>query len=117
DPDRVISLFDWDMATIGDPLVDVGIALDYWHYTRANPALGAPPKEVFARLYAERMNIDVEALRWYQAFGSWRTGIATQQLYKRFADGDSKDERMGRLASAAKTLAVRGLAALDGRDG
>jgi len=112
-PDTVVAVFDWDMATIGDPLVDVGIALDYWQYTRANTALGMPPKETFAALYAQRMGIDITALRWYEGFASWRTGIAVQQLYNRYAQGDSHDERMKSLAARVPVIAATALAALD----
>ena len=111
-PDHVVSLFDWDMATIGDPLVDVGIALDYWHYTRQNSALHVPPKEVFAQLYADRMSIDVAVLGWYEGFASWRSGVAIQQLYHRYAQGDSQDERMKNLGQLVPQFAARGKAAL-----
>jgi aminoglycoside phosphotransferase (APT) family kinase protein len=112
-PDEVVSVFDWDMATLGDPLVDVGVALDYWRYTRANPALDVPPKETLARLYAERSGIEVSDLVWYEAFAAWRSGVAIQQLYNRYAEGDSHDERMRKLEALVPAIAARGLSLLD----
>lgn len=115
DPDQVIAVFDWDMATLGDPLIDVGITLAYWGHMRRAKSLGLPEKETFACLYAQRMAIDVDVLRWYEGFANWRNAVAVQQLYDRWLKGDSKDDR---LASSGKTVALladRAAAVLEGR--
>lgn len=113
-PDRVVSVFDWDMATLGDPLIDVGITLAYWPYAQRQETLGLPPKDEFAGLYAERMGIEPEALRWYEAFAYWRTAVATQQLYDRFAKGDSHDDRLADAARNAAMFVERAGALLSG---
>ncbi|MFC3172624.1 phosphotransferase family protein [Novosphingobium bradum] len=113
EPDRVVAVFDWDMATIGDPLVDVGIALDYWPLTHGNPALGLPPGDAFKRHYAAQMGIDVAAIAWYEAFAAWRSGIATQQMYHRFVSGQTSDARMQAVGRRVVEFAARGKAALD----
>jgi aminoglycoside phosphotransferase (APT) family kinase protein len=114
-PDLVVSVFDWDMATLGDPLIDVGITLAYWPIIRHNEALGMPPKEVFAGAYADLMGIDPALLRWYEAFANWRTAVAVQQLYDRYVRGDSHDDRLANLGSSIPDYAARADAALDGR--
>jgi aminoglycoside phosphotransferase (APT) family kinase protein len=101
DPDVVTSVFDWDMATLGDPLIDVGIVLDYWSSMRASAPLGLPPKAEFARLYAKRTGIDADAARWYEAFACWRKGVVVQQLYSRYAQGLSVDDRLKNLDGRA----------------
>jgi len=107
DPDRVVSVFDWDMATLGDPLVDVGICLSYWRFMRRAESLGLPESRVFAQLYAERMGIDPDRLRWYEAFADWRTGVAVQQLYDRFRKGDSADQRLANLGRSVEEFIER----------
>lgn len=121
DPTRVRSVFDWDMTTLGDPLVDLGTALSYW--PDAGPS-GAAARELWpgqdalglwsrAQLrdrYAERTGFDVESISWYEAFGSWKTAVALQQLANRAIDGHTKDER---LAGYADVVPVAAEAALD----
>jgi len=114
DPDMVISVFDWDMATLGDPLIDVGITLAYWSHMSRAQSLGLPEKGVFARLYAERMGLDVDALRWYEAFANWRNAVAVQQLYDRWLKGDSKDDRLAGSDQAVTRMAERALVILEG---
>jgi aminoglycoside phosphotransferase (APT) family kinase protein len=114
DPDRVVSVFDWDMATLGDPLVDVGICLSYWRFMRRAASLGLPENHVFAKLYAERMQIDPDALRWYEAFANWRTGIAVQQLYDRHLKGNSADDRLANLGRSVEEFISQAEAGLEG---
>jgi aminoglycoside phosphotransferase (APT) family kinase protein len=116
-PDRVVSVFDWDMATLGDPLVDVGICLSYWPFMRRHENLGLPPGEVFAQLYAERMGIDPAALRWYEAFANWRTGVAVQQLYDRYSRGQSANEKLANVGRSVITFLERAEAVMDSRPG
>jgi len=114
EPDRVVSVFDWDMATLGDPLVDVGICLSYWRFMRRAESLGLPESRVFAELYAERMGIDPDRLRWYEAFADWRTGVAVQQLYDRFRKGNSADQRLANLGRSVEEFIERAEAVMAG---
>ena len=72
DPDRVRSVFDWDMATLGDPLVDLGTLLNYWPdpsdepgdrgvYPDGQDALGLPSQEVILAVYADATGLDLAA--------------------------------------------------------
>jgi aminoglycoside phosphotransferase (APT) family kinase protein len=121
DPDTVRSVFDWDMATLGDPLTDLGTLLNYWPDGRT-PADGVPGlenvglpsrDEVVAR-YAARtgQTLSRGGVAWYEAFGCWKTAIIMQQLYVRHVRGESSDDRMtargeqvGRIAERALALA------------
>ena len=114
EPDRVVSVFDWDMATIGDPLADVGICLSYWRFMRRSESLDLPESGVFAQLYAERMGIDPNSLRWYQAFADWRTGVAVQQLYDRHRKGNSADDRLANLGRSVEEFISQAEAGLEG---
>jgi aminoglycoside phosphotransferase (APT) family kinase protein len=102
------------MATLGDPLVDVGICLSYWRFMRRAESLGLPESRVFAQLYAEHMGIDPDRLRWYEAFADWRTGVAVQQLYDRFRKGNSADQRLANLGQSVEEFIERAEAVMAG---
>jgi aminoglycoside phosphotransferase (APT) family kinase protein len=104
-PDRVTSVFDWDMATLGDPLADLGTLLNYWPDPADSPddralhvpgleALGLPDRAAVVARYAARVSFEVSEFRWYEAFACWRTCVILQQLHQRFVRGESTDERM-----------------------
>lgn len=101
-PDRVKSIFDWDMTTVGDPLIDLGTLLGYWADPGESAAAsssrvpndGSFPtrKEITAR-YAERSAIDLSGIDWYEAFALWKTAVVIQQIYIRFKLGQTQDQR------------------------
>lgn len=118
DPDRVISVFDWDMATLGDPFVDLGALLNYWPDPSDTPddralhvpgmeGLGLPPRTVVVERYAERTGFDVGEVWWYEAFACWRVAVICQQLHQRYVRGESTDERMARRGDNVGMLARR----------
>ena len=121
DPDVVASVFDWDMATLGDPLTDLGTLLNYWP-DGTTPAdgvpgvehVGLPRRDEVVQRYAARTGQDLTRadVAWYEAFGCWKTAVILQQLYVRHLRGESTDDRMtargeqvGRIADRALALA------------
>jgi aminoglycoside phosphotransferase (APT) family kinase protein len=123
EPDRVHSVFDWDMATIGDPLIDLGTMLNYWPDPADDPAdrpshpagqeyLGLPTRAEVVRRYAAVTGADVSAVSWYEAFGCWKTAIVVAQLYNRYLHGDSNDLRQGLKGDRVIPLARRARAIL-----
>jgi len=128
DPDRVKSVFDWDMATIGDPLVDVGTLLNYWpdpaddpenrpSYPEGQQDMGLPTRAEVTEFYARRTGADLSAVSWYEAFGSWKTAIVIAQLHHRYLQGNSHDLRQGLKGSRILPLARRAADILDRRAG
>jgi aminoglycoside phosphotransferase (APT) family kinase protein len=124
DPDRVISVFDWDMATVGDPLVDLGTLLNYLPDPDGDPsservaipgleAIGLPSRQEIVDRYSARTGTPVDAIHWYEAYGSWKTAVIMQQLYARYARGETSDERMGTRADRLDGVAARALELLD----
>lgn len=115
DPDRVISFFDWDMTTLGDPLVDLGTLLNYWPDPADPPeatrvghdgmeGMGLPTRNEVTARYGEATGLDVEAANWYDAFAQWKTATVVQQLHHRWVVGDSTDERMETIADRLPVL-------------
>ena len=118
DPDRVHSVFDWDMATLGDPLVDVGILLNYWPdpsdtpgdlgmYPDGQDSVGLPTHEEMLAAYASATGLDLTGVGWYQAFACWKTAIVLQQLHDRYLRGETSDERMASRGDRVAEFAAR----------
>lgn len=115
DPDRVIAFFDWDMTTLGDPLIDLGTLLNYWPDPsdgklprQQHPGMekmGLPSRAEVKALYAERTGLDLSTAVWYEAFALWKTATVVAQLHHRWKVGDSQDERMKLIASRIPLLA------------
>lgn len=123
DPGRVVAVLDWEMATVGDPLVDLGLLLCYWGDHADPPArrqsvsqITAEPgfltrAEVLAR-YAARTGRDVSRIAFYETFALYKVAVVVQQIYVRYARGQTKDarfagfeERVVGLAEAALEVA------------
>jgi aminoglycoside phosphotransferase (APT) family kinase protein len=121
DPSTVRSVFDWDMTTLGDPLIDLGTALSYWPEDGAAGAaaralwpgqerLGLWSRARVRARYAELTDLNVDQIAWYEAFGSWKTAVALQQLANRAEGGHTQDTR---LAGYARVVPVAARAAMD----
>ena len=119
-PDRVASIFDWDMATLGDPLIDLGTLLNYWpdpsdppEASRASypglTGLGLPTRAEITARYAARTGVDIAAVRWWEAFALWKTVVVVQQLHRRWVRGESTDPRMARIADRIPALITAAL--------
>jgi len=125
EPDRVAAVFDWDMATLGDPLVDLGTLLNYCPDPADTPAdralhvpgmehLGLPTRAELVARYAERTGFDLSAVAWYEAFACWRTCVILQQLHQRYVRGESSDERMASRGEHIGMLSRRAARILSG---
>jgi aminoglycoside phosphotransferase (APT) family kinase protein len=124
DPDRVTSIFDWDMTTLGDPLVDLGTLLNYWpdpsdteatqRGTRPELArIGLPTRAEITDRYAARTGADPTAVRWWEAFALWKTVVVVVQLHRRWVRGESTDPRMAHIADRAPSLVAAARVVLD----
>tara|TARA_B100000614_G_scaffold87954_1_gene79455 strand:- start:495 stop:1217 length:723 start_codon:yes stop_codon:yes gene_type:complete len=108
-PDAVHAIFDWDMTTLGDPLIDFGTLLNYWPDPDDDPdavrgghaglnQMGLPSRSQLTEYYAEQSLLDLANIHWYEAFAQWKTATVLQQLHYRWKVGDSTDERMSTIA-------------------
>ena len=113
-PDRVVAILDWDMTTLGDPLVDLGTLRCYWAEATDPEARGAtnaltaqpgfPTRAQISQRYAERRGIEVQTLVWYEAFGLWKTAVVLQQIYIRYVRGQTSDARFQHLGERVPLL-------------
>jgi aminoglycoside phosphotransferase (APT) family kinase protein len=98
-PARVTAILDWEMATIGDPMLDVGFLLAFWgddrptvpaHHTvqAFSRVPGAPTREELAQRYAERSGRSVEHLDYFMALGFWKLAAIIEGAYAQFVHGE-----------------------------
>ncbi|MCW7753686.1 phosphotransferase family protein [Desulfobotulus sp. H1] len=111
DPTRIIGILDWEMATIGDPLMDLGASMAYWingndpeslQHTRLMPTNlpGMMSREEVVAAYARKTGRNVDNFDFYYVFGLFRLAVIAQQIYYRFYHGQTKDQRFAFLVHA-----------------
>jgi aminoglycoside phosphotransferase (APT) family kinase protein len=127
DPTRIIGVLDWEMATIGDPLMDLGTALGYWveaddpDEIRAfafGPTYlpGSLTRVEIAARYGERTGRDVSDMLFYFCFALFKTAVVAQQIYYRYKQGLTKDDRFAAMIHGVRLLSESAVkAALAGR--
>lgn len=125
DPTEIIGILDWEMATIGDPLMDLGASISYWvnrddpeeaQLMRLMPTTidGMMTRRELVSLYAEKSGIDAGDFDFYFAFGLFRLAVIAQQIYYRFYHGQTKDKRFGRLGFAVGILDILARRVIEG---
>jgi aminoglycoside phosphotransferase (APT) family kinase protein len=119
-PARLISIFDWEMATIGDPLADVGYMLMHW--TEPGDALGKfnlnnvtlqpgfPTRAELTARYEERSGRSVEALDWYVTLALWKAIVFMEGNYKRALAGSTDDPYLRSFGEGVIEIADRAVA-------
>jgi aminoglycoside phosphotransferase (APT) family kinase protein len=115
DVGRIVAVFDWEMSALGDPLVDVGILLTYWSPTappEQHDALttvtdrpGYFTREEIVERYAARSGRDVSGIRYYEIFAVFKIAVVIQQIYYRYAQGQTTDPRFATFDARVAYLA------------
>ena len=102
--DRVEAVLDWEMTTVGDPMIDVGLTLCYWTHA-TNPKVsgtGVPAftngpgwytRDQFIEAYTRKTGRSVESLGYHEVLGVFKLAVILQQIYFRFWKGQTTDER------------------------
>lgn len=126
-PTEIIGILDWEMATLGDPLMDLGSSLGYWVEKGDPPSMQAirqmpthlegmlTRKEQFD-LYGELAGVKSEKFNFYYCFGLFRLAVIAQQIYYRFYHGQTKDQRFGMLMVPIKELEAAALRVIEKSD-
>ena len=116
DPGHVVAVLDWDMTTLGDPLIDVGTLLGYWPEANDPPERlaiamqptyldGFPTRAEIVARYAARSGRDLGAIGFFETFALFKLAVVLQQIYVRFVRGQTKDERFAAMGESVKRLA------------
>jgi aminoglycoside phosphotransferase (APT) family kinase protein len=134
DPARVVAVLDWEMCTVGDPLVDLGLLLCYWTMSEGasgtSPGEGKPERteqaansslraltngpgwltrqEIIER-YAAKTGRDLSRIAFYETFARFKVAVVIQQIYFRYVQGQTHDERFGNFDQLVLELAREAL--------
>lgn len=111
----VVAVLDWEMATIGDPLADLGFLLAFWPETPDEVVLpdltgavtcgpGFLSRAELADRYATATAADVSHLDWYRVLALWKVAILLEASYGRWLDGDADDPYFATLEKGVPAL-------------
>ena len=121
DQARISAILDWEMATLGDPLVDLGIFALYWELPRlapglatavpsaVDPAAGYPDVDDLVQAYAEHARTDVGDLGWYRAFAAYKLAVICEGIHFRYLAGETVGAGFERVGGLVAPLAAHGL--------
>ncbi len=114
-PPRLAAILDWEMATVGDPLADLGFLAATWlgegdpesllGLSRVTASPGFPGSATLVERYAAATGLDVSALHWYQALALWKLAILLEGSYRRFRDGTDDDPFFATLLDGVPAVA------------
>jgi aminoglycoside phosphotransferase (APT) family kinase protein len=122
--ERITGVLDWEMATVGDPLMDFGTSVSYWVEATDPPVFQMPifgitskpgmvkRAEVAAR-YFERSGRRTDQLVFFYSFGVFKTAVVLQQIYYRYAKGLTQDPRFASFILVVRALAEQAKRAID----
>jgi aminoglycoside phosphotransferase (APT) family kinase protein len=102
-PANLVAIFDWEMATIGDPLADIGYMTATWSQaddklntmfdlTTVTHGEGFPTRDELVQTYEKLSGRSMSDLRWYQALALWKSAVFMEGNYKRSLAGSTDDE-------------------------
>lgn len=114
---NIIAILDWEMCTLGDPLMDLGTTICYWtnmddpdwvKQLALSPTTlpGNPSREEVVNIYANASGRDVSDIVYYYVFGLFKIAVVVQQIYKRYKTGHSKNPKFAHMDKAVKGLSV-----------
>jgi aminoglycoside phosphotransferase (APT) family kinase protein len=113
-----VAVFDWDMCTRGDPLMDVGHMLNYWIDENDNEEcknitsmptdkIFYPTRDEIIDYYSKKTGFNVKNINWYYAFGAFKLAVILQQIFFRFQKGQTKDKRFSNFGTRIDALINR----------
>jgi aminoglycoside phosphotransferase (APT) family kinase protein len=120
---RIIGVLDWEMTTIGDPLMDLGTSLGYW-LESSDPQMGvvqcflttdpaALTRRQFAERYAERTGRSLDNIVFYYVFALFKLAVIVQQIYYRYKQGLTKDDRFAPLIFMVGALGMQAVTTVE----
>jgi aminoglycoside phosphotransferase (APT) family kinase protein len=124
-PGRVAAILDWELATIGDPLADVGYLVATWSQaddpedalrglSAATRAPGFPTRDELIARYEERSGRSMSDLPWYMTLALWKSAVFLEGSYKRRLAGTTEDAFFDRLETGVPLIAERAWATATG---
>lgn len=124
EPTRIVGVLDWEMSTVGDPLMDLGTFLSYWVEATDAPVMqlfrggptdraGALTRAEIVERYRERSGRDVKRPEFYYVFGLFKTAVVLQQIFYRYRQGLTTDERFALFGAGVTVLCEQAAHTID----
>jgi aminoglycoside phosphotransferase (APT) family kinase protein len=118
--DSVAAVVDWEMATLGDPLCDVGLFNVYWDrsvevvsaVSPISAAAGFPPAAELLDRYAAASGLDLSPLPWYEALGCFKLAVISEGIHYRYLQGKTVGDGFEVIGDMVAPLVAGGLARL-----
>lgn len=121
---KIIAILDWEMCTLGDPLMDLGTTLGYWANENDPPSIkmaitnpsslpGNPSRGELIQLYAQKSGRDVGNFVFYYVYGLFKIAVIVQQIYYRYVKGFTQDKRFAQMNFFVDVLGKMGLRAIE----
>lgn len=110
--DHVEAVLDWEMATIGDPMIDLGLTLCYWTHSTFSTFTSAPgwyTRDQFLHHYSLRSGHDVRDIRFHETLGVFKLAVILQQIYFRYRRGQTRDPRFAQFGERVQALTQKAL--------
>ena len=115
---RIVGVLDWELATVGDPLMDLGSALAYWVDRDDEPGFaalrrqpshlpGMPTREEFVQKYLQLSGRCCDDFTFYEVFGLFRLAVIIQQIWARYRAGQTTNPAFAGFGDACNTLINR----------
>jgi aminoglycoside phosphotransferase (APT) family kinase protein len=127
DPGRIVAVFDWEMATLGDPLADLGYTLIYWGelgdpaaermpgaFSAVSAQEGFATRDELVEEYARRSGRDVGEVDFYRVLGLYKLAVISEGIYARFKLGKTVGEGFENLQRSSVGLARLAVKVADG---
>lgn len=127
-PPELVAVFDWEMATLGDPLVDLGWMLSFWRDPGdpdpATPELtssfmeaeGYPSRRTLVERYERATGIEYERDRFYRTLAVYKLAALGEMFYRRYLEGNSDDPMYPAMERRVPALAERAKRIIDGEE-
>lgn len=124
DLSQIIAVLDWEMATVADPLMDLGTSLGYWIDADDDPVMRSLPggpttipgnlsRAEVAQRYAERSGRDVSQILFHYVYGLLKIAVIVQQIYYRYKQGLTHDERFAAMIDAVRLFGRQASGAIE----
>jgi len=118
---KLVGVLDWELATVGDPLMDLGSSLAYWVNSDDEPTFaslrrqpshlpGMPTRNEFIERYLAKANWSCDDFTFYEVFGLFRLSVILQQIWARYLAGQTSNPAFAQFGVAVNVMINRGMA-------
>ncbi len=121
---KITAVLDWEMVTLGDPLMDLGTTLGYWMSADAGEEMLNMPfnprvlmenisRRELVEMYAQASGRELPDMLFYYVFGTFKIAVIAQQIYSRYVKGMTQDKRFAGFTSFVGTLGEKAAKAIE----